>query len=670
MTKGQEFPEKKIIDNIKALAIDMISNAESGHPGIVLGAAPILYTLYAKHMNITITDDKWVNRDRFVMSAGHGSALLYSTLFMAGYNLTIDDLKKFRHIDSKTPGHPEYKVTPGVDMTTGPLGQGFASAVGMAIAEKFLETKYNFKKKTMLESVPVLFDYYTYVLCSDGDLMEGISYEAASLAGTLKLDKLIVLYDSNDISLDGKTSLAFTEDVLGIFAALGWHTQIVRDGENIAEIDKAILNAKKADKPSIIQVKTIIGRGSVEAGTNRVHGAPLSKDDVSQLKTSLGLRDIPFTVSKEANEEFRRIISERISKKYSTWADFYKLYMDKLPDTLKQEVEVISRGEANGGIDLPNIMWQFDPNYEEPMRDTNGKVMDVIADNLFNFIGGNADLSSSTKAILSKYPIYSPESYDGRNIYFGVREHAMGAILNGLALSGFRPFGGTFLAFADYLKPAIRMSALMNLPVTYIFTHDSINIGQDGPTHQPIEQLTMLRSIPNFDVYRPADAKEIVGAWDSILKGENPNALVLSRNETSLLENTNINNVSKGAYIVRKEVSRLSGIIIATGSEVHTALLIAEQLYKNGIDLRVISMPCVSKFLQQAIQYKEELLPVGYKTVVIEAGSSLGWYRFVYNDKYLMTIDKFGKSGTKDEVLEYCDFNFDTLKKKIEKLFR
>jgi transketolase len=396
----------------------------------------------------------------------------------------------------------------------------------------------------------------------------------------------------------------------------------------------------------------------------------LSKDDVSQLKTSLGLRDIPFTVSKEANEEFRRIISERISKKYSTWADFYKLYMDKLPDTLKQEVEAVSRGEASGGIDLPNIMWQFDPNYKEPMRDTNGKVMDVIADNLFNFIGGNADLSSSTKAILSKYPIYSPESYDGRNIYFGVREHAMGAILNGLALSGFRPFGGTFLAFADYLKPAIRMSALMNLPVTYIFTHDSINIGQDGPTHQPIEQLTMLRSIPNFDVYRPADAKEIVGAWDSILKGENPNALVLSRNETSLLENTNINNVSKGAYIVRKEVSRLSGIIIATGSEVHTALLIAEQLYKNGIDLRVISMPCVSKFLQQAIQYKEELLPVGYKTVVIEAGSSLGWYRFVYNDKYLMTIDKFGKSGTKDEVLEYCDFNFDTLKKKIEKLFR
>lgn len=669
MVKNQVFPEKKIIDNIRSIAIDMIANANSGHPGIALGAAPILYTLYAKHINVNTNDDKWINRDRFVMSAGHGSALLYATLFMAGFNLTIDDLKAFRRIDSKTPGHPEYGITPGVDMTTGPLGQGIASAVGMAMAERYLATKYNMKKKAMLENTPLLFDYYTYVLCSDGDLMEGVSQEAASLAGTLKLNKLIVLYDSNDVTLDGKASLSFTEDVLGRFNALGWHTQIVKDGENVAEIDKAIANAKKVDKPSIIQIKTIIGRGSIAAGTNAVHGAPLSKEDIAQLNEGWGTRNIPFAISKEASEEFKKMLSERAGKKYGGWASAYKLYMEQFDNNTKKELEMISKNDLALDINLPSLMWQFDPNMKEAMRDTNSKIMDVIADAIPNFIGGNADLASSTKAFLSKYGIYNAESYEGRNIYFGVREHGMGSILNGLALSGLRVFGGTFLVFADYLKPAIRMAALMNLPVTYIFTHDSINIGPDGPTHQPIEQLTMLRSIPNLDVYRPADANEIVGAWNNIIKNSNPSALVLSRNESDLLSGTSSSGVAKGAYIVHKEAVRLTGIIIATGSEVHTATIIAERLYKVGIDLRVISMVCMEKFLQQSAQYKEELLPVGYKTVVIEAGSGLGWYRFVYNDKYLMTIDKFGKSGTKDQVLEYCNFDVDTLSKKIEKLF-
>jgi transketolase len=671
MKKEVKNIDKKIIDNIKALAIDMIDLAGSGHPGIVLGAAPILYTLYAKHMNINTNDEKWMNRDRFIMSAGHGSALLYSILFAAGYNLTMEDMKAFRKIGSKTPGHPEYGVTPGIDMSTGPLGQGFASAIGIAMAERFLSTKYNEKRKGLFESGKDLFDYNTYVLCGDGDLMEGVSNEAASLAGTYKLGKLTVLYDSNNISLDGSTDLSFTEDVLKRFEALGWHTQLVKEGDNIDEIDKAISRAKKVtDKPSIIEIKTVIGYGSVAAGTNAVHGKPLTKEDITQLKEKMDVRAIPFSMSNEASQEFRNMITQRSEKKYATWADTFKSYMEKASDNTKQEIINLAKNNLNVNINLSKLMWQFNDDMKEDLRDTNGKIMGVVADYVPNFIGGNADLASSTKAYLSKYPVYSPTSYDGRNIYFGVREHAMGAILNGFAVSGFRPFGGTFLAFADYLKPAIRMSALMNLPVTYVFTHDSINIGPDGPTHQPIEQLAMLRSTPNLDVYRPVDAKEVVGTWDSILKSHRPSAIVISRNEAHLLKNSSIADVNKGAYIIRKEIVRLTGIIIATGSEVSLAINVAEELYKNGIDLRVISMPCVEKYLEQSEEYRQNLIPVGYKTIVIEAGSNCGWFRFVYNEKYLITIDKFGASGTKDEVLDYCNFNYDQIKERIEKLFR
>lgn len=670
MGKEGKIMDKKIIDNIKALAIDMIDAAGSGHPGIVLGAAPILYTLYARHMNINPSDAKWINRDRFVMSAGHGSALLYATLFAAGYDLAIDDIKNFRRIGFKTPGHPEYGVTPGVDMSTGPLGQGFASAVGMAMAESMLATKYNEKTKGLFETGKSLFDYHTYVLCGDGDLMEGLSQEAASLAGNHKLGKLIVLYDSNNVSLDGRTDMCFTENVLNRFEAMGWHTQYVKDGENVDEIDKAITKAKKVlDKPSLIEIKTIIGRGSLLAGTNAVHGKPLTKEDITQLKEKMDVRAIPFSMSNEASQEFRNMITNRMDNKYSKWNDYLKEYLEKASDETKTELNsLINNTSIN--INLPKLMWELDKDMKEPLRDTNGKIMGVIADNIFNFIGGNADVASSTKAYLPKYPAYNATSYSGRNILFGVREHAMGAILNGLAVSGFRVFGATFLAFADYLKPSIRMASLMNLPITYIFTHDSINIGPDGPTHQPIEQLAMLRSTPNLDVYRPADAKEVVGAWDSILKSNKPSAIILSRNEASLLQTSDMSYVSKGAYVVRKEITRLTGIIIATGSEVSMALEIAEKLYKSGIDLRVVSMPCVEKFIEQSATYKEELIPVGYKTVVIEAGSSYGWFRFVYNDKYLMTIDKFGVSGSEEEVLNHFGFTTEQLKTKIEKLFK
>lgn len=671
MKKEVKNIDKKIIDNIKALAIDMIDLAGSGHPGIVLGSAPILYTLYARHMNVNVGDDKWINRDRFIMSAGHGSALLYSTLFTAGYNLTMDDIKAFRKIGSKTPGHPEYGVTPGVEISTGPLGQGFAASVGIAMAEKYLSTKYNEVKKGPFAPDKELFNYNTYVLCSDGDLMEGVSYEAASLAGNLKLGKLIVLYDSNNISLDGNTNLSFKEDVCKRFEAMGWHTQIVKDGNNINEIDKAIMKAKKIiDKPSLIEVKTIIGAGSLLAGTNAVHGKPLSKEDIEQLKSGLDVRAIPFSMSNEATQEFKTMISNRVMKKYTAWTDTYKAFMEKSPDNIKKELTDLSQNNLSIDIDIPKIIWQFNEDMKESLRDTNGKIMSLIADYVSNFMGGSADLASSTKAYLPKYQVFNETSYVGRNIFFGVREHAMGAILNGLAVSGFRVYGSTFLAFADYLKPAMRMAALMNLPVTYVFTHDSVAIGSDGPTHQPIEQLTMLRSMPNFDVYRPADAREVVGSWNSILKSAKPSAIIISRDEAELIKTSSMEDTEKGAYIVRKEALRLTGIIIATGSEVSTAIEVAEKLYSNGIDLRVISMPCVEKFLNQSEEYKQSLIPMGYKTIVIEAGSSFGWHRFVYNDKYLITIDKFGASGTKEEVLNSFDFTAEKIAQKIEKLFR
>lgn len=659
MFKKENNQDKWIIDNLRILAIDMIDAAGSGHPGIVLSAAPILYTLYSKHMNINVNDDKWMNRDRFVLSAGHGSALYYALLSMAGYTISIENLQQFRKLGSKTPGHPEYGLTPGVDMTTGPLGQGIASAVGMAIGERMLASTYNNRKST-------IFDFYTYVLCSDGDLMEGISYEATSLAGKLKLGKLIVLYDSNDVSLDEKLDVTFQEDVLKRFEALGWHTQLVKDGENVQDIDKAIIRAKSVtDKPSLIQVKTILGKGTSVQGTPKAHGTPLSKEDITKLKESYNVRQIPFTVSKEATDNFRKMINDRCLKLFVEWNKIYTDYISESADA-KKELDLIMHN--NFKCDITKLPFEDELNMMGSMRIINGSIMNKISSAIPNLVGGAADLSSSTKTFLDQKGIFSPANYAGKNIYFGVREHAMGAIVNGLASIGFRPFCSTFLTFSDYMKPSIRLAAMMELPITYVFTHDSIDIGQDGPTHQPIEQLAMLRNIPGLRVFRPADAKEIIGAWNMILNHKGPSALVISRNDSVSLETTNPMGVFRGGYLVKKENGRLAGTIIATGNELPLALEVARALESKGLQLRVVSMPSIEVFFEQEKEYQSLLIPKAYKTFVIEAGSSMSWYPFVTDQQCLITIDEFGKSGKSEEVMDYFGFSVEKIINKIEKL--
>lgn len=661
--------DREIINNIKSLAIDMIENAGSGHPGIALSAAPIIYTLYSRHMNVSINDTNWISRDRFVLSAGHGSALLYATLFMAGFDLTINDLKNFRRANSKTPGHPEIRTTPGVDISTGPLGQGFASAVGIALAQKMLKKRYYFPKKSVIEVETALLDYNIYVLCGDGDLMEGISYEAASFAGTYHLDNLIVLYDSNGISLDGPTKNIFEDNIGDRFKAMGWNYEFVKNGDSVSDIDRAIKKAKNSSKPTLVEVRTIIGNGLPGQGTNEVHSNVPKKDAIYALKKSLGMAEKEdFYYSETARKEFTKMVSDRGSQKYTLWSNNYRIYIDKFLGGESATLNYLFN--HNVELDLVNKDWRFEVDLKESTRVTNQKIMDEISKMLPNFVGGSADLANSTKTYLISQSPVTFENYDGKNISFGVREHVMGAIVNGMSLCGFRPFCSTMLAFSDYLKPAIRMSALMNLPVTYIFSHDSIGIGPDGPTHQPIEQLAMLRTIPNIRVFRPADAHELVGAWNVILNdGKRPSVLILSKQDVLLLPTTNSSAVSRGAYIVRKEKNRLDGIIIATGSDLFTAINLARDFFVNkNIDLRIVSMPEISLFLEQPISYQEEILPKNIKTFTIEAGTDLGWQRFATSSEYIFSVNKFGISGTRDEVNKYCGFDYAIMKQRMETL--
>lgn len=644
----QEILDTKVVSQIRALSLDMIQNAKSGHPGIALGAAPILYTLYSKHLKVNPKDPTWINRDRFVLSAGHGSALLYATLYMAGYNIDLEDLKKFRSIDSITPGHPEYGLTPGVETTSGPLGQGVGIAVGMAIAEEYLRTTLKEHKETPL-------NYYTYCFVGDGDLMEGVSYEALSLAGTLKLNKLIILYDNNEVSLDNDCSITFTEDINKRMEALGFEVVEVIDAEDLTALDKAIEKCKSSDKPSFISCKTTIGKFSKLEGTNLVHGKILEEEDVLEVKKKLGVREIPFTVSNETMEYFQNEITTRNQIAYDT-------FQKQLEETENQEL-ITRLQEKQYTISLKNLDIKTEEGItKKSLRDINSDLINSVQDPLF--IGGSCDLFSSCKTYQKEAGDFTSKNRLGRNIWFGVREHASSAIITGLSLSGLRSYTSTFLSFADYMKPSIRLAALMNLPVIYIFTHDSVTVGEDGATHQPIEQLDMLRTIPNVEVFRPADLNEMIGTYKTILaKNEGVSIISISRNEVPLLATTSINEVSKGAYIVQKEEGNLNGIIISSGEDLQTALELQKRFLTKGMELRVVSMPSTNRFKNMNLEYQQEILPENITKIAIEASTGYSYLPFVENKKNLFNIEQFGFSGKKEDVLKKLEFDIDSLEK-------
>ncbi|ADG07303.1 transketolase [Kyrpidia tusciae] len=649
--------EQLAVNTIRTLAIDAIERANSGHPGMPMGAAPMAFVLWTRFLRHNPDDPRWPDRDRFVLSAGHGSMLLYSLLHLSGYDLTLEDLKQFRQWGSRTPGHPEYGATPGVEMTTGPLGQGLATAVGMAMAERFLAARFNRPGHEVV-------DHYTYVLCGDGDLMEGVSAEAASLAGHLKLGKLIVLYDSNDISLDGETSLAFTEDVRGRFAAYGWQVLRVADGNDLVQVAQAIARAREEDgRPSLIEVKTTIGYGSPgKAGSAKAHGSPLGTQEVTGAKQAYGWpEDAEFWVPGEVREYFARV-KEKGAEAQRRWLERMDEYRRAYPE-LARVLEKVLAGDLPEGWDrdLP----VFRPE-EGPLatRQASGKAIQALARRIPTFLGGSADLASSNETAIEGEGAFQPDRYDGRNLWFGVREHAMGAALNGMALhGGLRVYGGTFLVFSDYMRPAIRLAALMEQPVVYVFTHDSIAVGEDGPTHQPIEQIPALRLIPGLRVYRPADANETVAAWRDVLaRPEGPAALVLTRQKLPVLAETArlaSEGVARGGYVLA-DAENPKAIIIATGSEVSLAMDAKKRLAADGIPVRVVSMPCRELFDRQPAGYKDTILPPAIKArVAVEMAHPMGWDRYVGDRGRVIGIDHFGASAPGGRVQQEFGFTVD-----------
>ncbi|MGT9542965.1 transketolase [Enterococcus faecalis] len=643
------------VNTIRTLSIEAVQKANSGHPGLPMGAAPMAYALWTKHLKVNPTTSRnWVDRDRFVLSAGHGSAMLYSLLHLSGYNVTIDDLKNFRQWDSKTPGHPEVHHTDGVEATTGPLGQGIAMAVGMAMAEAHLAATYN------RDSFPIM-DHYTYAICGDGDLMEGVSQEASSMAGHMKLGKLIVLYDSNDISLDGPTSKAFTENVGARYEAYGWQHILVKDGNDLDEIEAAIEAAKaETDKPTLIEVKTVIGYGAPKEGTSSVHGAPIGEEGITAAKAVYGWEYPDFTVPEEVAARFKETMIDEGQKAEEAWNEMFKNYEHAHPELAKQFKEAFAN-------QLPEGWEQELPKYElgtsAASRVTSKETIQAISKVVPSFWGGSADLSASNNTMVAAEKDFESGQYEGRNIWFGVREFAMAAAMNGIQLhGGSHVYGGTFFVFTDYLRPAIRLAALQKVPVTYVLTHDSVAVGEDGPTHEPIEQLASVRCIPNVHVIRPADGNETVAAWKiAMTSTETPTILVLSRQNLPVLEGTlehASDSVQKGAYVLSPQKGEQpSGILIATGFEVNLAVEAQAKLAEEGIDVSVVSMPSFDLFEKQSAEYKESVLPKAVtKRVAIEAAASFGWERYVGTEGKTITIDHFGASAPGGLVLEKFGF--------------
>jgi len=665
-TKTQTI-EQIGINTVRILAADAVQKANSGHPGTPMGLAPMGHVLWTESMNYNPQNPEWANRDRFILSAGHACMLQYSFLYLTGYNVTLEDIKNFRQLHSKTAGHPEYGLLEGIEVTTGPLGQGFANGVGFAIAQKYIAARYNMPGFD-------IFNYKIYAICSDGDMMEGVTAEAASLAGHLKLGNIIYLYDDNHITIEGKTDLAFTEDVAQRFEAYGWHVQVLADGNDLDALSAAIKSAQKeSNRPSLIKVRTQIGYGSPnKAGAASAHGSPLGEDEVKLVKENFGFDpDIHFEVPDEILNYYREACKIGI-KKEQDWNELYKNYKKEYPE-LANEFELLSKGKLSQG--WKEKLPVFKAGEEKiATRKASGKVLNAIANYLPNLIGGSADLAPSTNTYLEEYRSFSASSRSGRNFHFGIREHAMGAILNGIALSKcIIPYGSTFLVFSDYMRPPIRLAAIMKIRPIFIYTHDSIRLGEDGTTHQPIEQLIGLRSVPNLMVIRPADANETAHAWRVALEHSGgPVALILTRQGIPVIDQekyTKASELERGAYILSESEKTPQIILIGTGSEVQLVIAAQEKLKEQNIAARVVSMPSWELFDQQDETYKEKIFPKTLrKRLAVEAGSPLGWCRYVTDEGDVIGINQFGESAPGDEMMKEYGFTVENIVKRAKAL--
>ncbi|WP_421825451.1 transketolase [Larkinella sp.] len=659
--------EQLSINTVRILAADAVQKANSGHPGLPMGAAPMGHILWTEAMNYNPKNPDWPNRDRFILSAGHGCMLQYCYLYLTGYELSMNDLKQFRQLDSQTPGHPEYGLSKGIEITTGPLGQGFANGVGFAIGQYHLAARYN------KPDFP-LFDYKIYAICSDGDMMEGISAEAASLAGHLQLGNLIYFYDDNHISIEGSTDLTFTEDVAQRFLSYGWHVQVVPDGNDLEALYQAVKAAQEETRrPSLIKVRTHIGYGSPnKEDTAEAHGSPLGADEIKLVKEKFGFDpEKSFVVPDDVLQYYRGIGKER-AKKEDKWNDLYKAYKAKYPE-LAEEYELVSNGKLPEGWEKKIPVFAAG---EEKIatRKASGKVLNAIADELPHLIGGSADLSPSTDTDLKNYHSFSVENRDGRIFHFGIREHAMGAVLNGLAVTkGIIPYGATFLVFSDYMRPPIRLAAIMKLRPIFIFTHDSIGLGEDGTTHQPIEQLMALRAMPNVVVIRPADANETAQAWRvAIQHPGGPVVIVLTRQGLPVIDQekyTPATELEKGAYILSDSEKEPDLILIGTGSEVSLLLQAQEELKKDDISARVVSMPSFELFDRQRAAYKEKVFPKALKKrLAVEAGAEMGWYKYVTDEGDILGMTTYGESAPAEDLFRKFGFTVENVVKRAKAL--
>lgn len=643
------------IATIRSLGIDMINKANSGHPGMVLGSAPALYSLFTKEYKVFPAHSQWINRDRFVLASGHASSLLYSLLHLSGFQVSMDDLKQFRQWGSCTPGHPEVELTDGVDASSGPLGQGIPMAVGMAMAEAFLATRYNKK------DYPVI-DHYTYVLCGDGDMQEGVTYEASSLAGHLSLGKLIVLYDANNVTLDGPLNYSFSEDVKKRYESMNWQVICVQDGNDYEAIAKAIKKAKKeVYKPTLIIVNTIIGFGSRNQGTSKVHGAPLGEEDGQYAKRQYGFEYDNFFVPEEVYDDFKKNVFNRGKRAYNKWNKMMDTYKTEYPDLYQELFQNINDEYS---FDEAAFIKEYQDGISEATRVTSEKLINAIAAQNPTFLSGTADLASSTKTIIKNAERFSCENYGGRNLFFGIREFAMVAIMNGMTLhKGIKVAAGGFMVFSDYFKAALRMACLMKLPIILPLSHDSIAVGEDGPTHQPVEQLAMLRSMPNIQVIRAADAYEMCGAWKKAVETNDcPTALILTRQNVTNFTHATYEDVCHGAYVVSQEKDNLDGIIIATGSEVELAMQAQKALLEQGKDVRVVSMPSMELFDQQDDSYKEKVLPKHIrKRLAVEMACDFGWHKYVGLDGKVISVNQFGASAPANIVIQKYGFTVENI---------